>query len=288
MTNKRRPEWLKVRLSRNRAYHEVRELIESLELHTVCKSARCPNMGECWSRRTATFMILGDICTRNCRFCAVSKGIPQPPDPSEPERLADAVLRLGLRHVVITSVTRDDLPDGGSEFFVQSVNSIRKKSSGCSVELLIPDFHQNLQALDEVFDAEPDILNHNLEVVPRLYSDVRPAADFEWSLEILARTKKNKLISKTGIMIGLGESWEEIMILMHQLAEIQLDILTIGQYLQPTQKHTSVIKYYHPDEFLKLKKTGEALGINHVESGPLVRSSYHADEQIACLHSLSH
>ncbi|UCF65968.1 MAG: lipoyl synthase [bacterium] len=276
----RRPDWLKIRLASNSAYRAVRELIQDKNLHTVCRSARCPNIGDCWSRKTATFMILGDVCTRNCQFCAVTKGQVLPPDPEEPKRVALAVKKLGLRHAVITSVTRDDLPDGGSELFVKTVQEIRKISPSCSVEILIPDFQGNGEALRAVFDALPDILNHNLEVVPRLYQKARPKADFNTSLDILRRAKKAGLISKTGIMVGLGETHEELRDLFKRLSDIELDILTIGQYLQPTANNLRVIQFYKPEVFQELKILGEQSGIRHVESGPLVRSSYHADEQI--------
>lgn len=280
MAIERRPDWLKIRLASNSAYRAVRELIQDKNLHTVCRSARCPNIGDCWSRKTATFMILGDVCTRNCRFCAVTKGQVLPPDPEEPKRVALAVQKLGLRHAVITSVTRDDLPDGGSELFVKTVQEIRKISPACSVEILIPDFQGNGGALRAVFDALPDILNHNLEVVPRLYQKVRPKADFITSLDILRRAKKAGLISKTGIMVGLGETHEELRDLFKRLSDIELDILTIGQYLQPTENNLRVVQFYKPEVFQELKILGKQSGIRHVESGPLVRSSYHADEQI--------
>ncbi|MCK5453116.1 MAG: lipoyl synthase, partial [Calditrichia bacterium] len=234
MAVRRCPDWLKIRLASNSAYRAVRELIQDENLHTVCRSARCPNIGDCWSRKTATFMILGDICTRNCTFCAVTKGKAQPLDNDEPGRVALAVQKLGLRHAVITSVTRDDLPDGGSELFVKTIQEIRKTSPQCSVEVLIPDFQGNRAALDSVFEARPDILNHNLEVVPRLYSKARPKANFKSSLEILKMAQKAGLVSKTGIMLGVGERRSELLDLFRKLAEIKLNILTIGQYLQAT------------------------------------------------------
>jgi len=277
----RRPEWLKIRLASNSAYRAVRELIDDKNLHTVCRSARCPNIGDCWSRKTATFMILGDVCTRNCRFCAVSKGKVQAPDAEEPHRVAQAVDKLKLRHAVITSVTRDDLPDGGSHLFVKTIQEIRKRTPGCSIEVLIPDFQGNMRSLRDVFEACPDILNHNLEVGPRLYPKARPKADFKASLEILKRAKEAGLVSNTGIMVGLGETREELLDLFTKLAGIGLDILTIGQYLQPTAQNLKVEHFYTPEVFLELKRQGEQTGIKHVESGPLVRSSYHANEQIS-------
>ncbi len=276
----RKPEWLKIRLASGGNFKEVKDLVRDFGLHTVCQSARCPNIGDCWSRRTATFMILGNVCTRNCRFCAVEKGKPFELDPDEPQRVAQAVYILNLRHVVITSVTRDDLEDGGASEFAKTIRAIREKSTNCSVEVLIPDFSGKLLALQKVFEAKPDILNHNLEVVPRLYPMARPQADFKKSFSILQKAKKEGFITKTGIMIGLGETWSEIVDLMRKLADIHLDILTIGQYLQPSLCHLPVEKFYEPFEFLQLKKIGEQLGISYVESGPLVRSSYHADQQI--------
>ena len=285
MAVRRRPDWLKIRLASNSAYRAVRELIQNENLHTVCRSARCPNIGDCWSRKTATFMILGDICTRNCTFCAVTKGKAQPLDNEEPGRVALAVQKLGLRHAVITSVTRDDLPDGGSELFVKTIQEIRKTSPQCSIEVLIPDFQGNRAALESVFEARPDILNHNLEVVPRLYSKARPKANFKSSLEILKMAQKAGLVSKTGIMLGVGERRSELLDLFRKLAEIKLNILTIGQYLQATPENLEVKQFFAPEVFEELKLTGEKMGITHVESGPLVRSSYHADEQISKIKS---
>jgi lipoic acid synthetase len=261
VSNSRKPEWLKIHLASSKSYHEVRELIVHKNLHTVCQSAHCPNIGECWSQRTATFMILGNVCTRNCRFCAVAKGIVLPPDPAEPERLASAVSKLGLKHVVITSVTRDDLPDGGAEHFVKCLNFIRNSCNACTIELLIPDFKGDQVSLQTIFDSKPDILNHNLEIVPRLYPKVRSMANFNTSLNILLAAKQAKLVTKSGIMIGLGESRAEVLDLFQRLIQIKLDILTIGQYLQPTSKHLVVKKYYSPDEFQELKMIGEKLGI---------------------------
>ena len=277
----RRPDWLKIRLASNSAYKAVRELIQDENLHTVCRSARCPNIGDCWSRKTATFMILGDICTRNCTFCAVSKGEVKPVDHEELKRVAAAVEKLKLRHAVITSVTRDDLTHGGSEVFVNTIREIRETSPQCSIEVLIPDFQGNQTALQFVFNARPDILNHNLEVVPRLYPKARPKANFDTSLDILKQAQKAGLVTKTGIMIGVGETRDELWDLFQKLAEIKLHILTIGQYLQPTSKSLKVEQFYQPQDFEAMKQAGEKMGIIHVESGPLVRSSYHADEQIS-------
>jgi lipoic acid synthetase len=275
----RRPEWLKVRLRNGRVSKQVRDLVNSYNLHTVCQSARCPNIAECWANRTATFMILGNVCTRNCRFCAVVSGKPSRVDLGEPERVARAVQKLNLNHAVITSVTRDDLEDGGSELFVKTVLQIRNIHPNCSVEILIPDFKGNEEALVKVFEVQPDILDHNLEVIPRLYPKVRQQANFKTSLGILKLSKEKKLVTKTGIMIGLGESLDEIKELIDILAEVKIDILTIGQYLQPSRCHVPVQKFYHPNEFAMLKLFAEQHGIGLVESGPLVRSSYHAAEQ---------
>jgi lipoyl synthase len=274
----RKPGWLKIHLASSKSYHEVRELLSQKNLHTVCQSARCPNVGDCWSRRTATFMILGNVCTRNCRFCAVEKGAVLPPDPAEPEQLASAVKELDLRHVVITSVTRDDLPDGGARHFIRCVDRIRKTSPHCSIELLIPDFKGDRSSFKAIFDSKPDILNHNLEVVPRLYPIARPMADFDTSLNLLKAARQERLMIKSGIMIGLGESKAELVDLFQILVEIQLDLLTIGQYLQASPQNLIVEKYYHPAEFQELKMIAENLGIPQVASGPLVRSSYHAQE----------
>lgn len=279
MDNIRRPEWLKVRLRSGRYSREVKDLLKSENLFTVCQSAHCPNIGDCWSKRTATFMILGNICTRNCQFCAVQSGNPIQLDSNEPMRVARAVKKLGLRHAVITSVTRDDLSDGGSRLFVETIQMIRNYSPNCSIEVLIPDFNGNRLALYDVFKAEPDILNHNLEVVSKLYPKARSRAKFNVSFNILKIAKKHQLVTKTGIMLGLGENLAEVEELIMRLSDINLDILTIGQYLQPSREHLKVEKYYHPDEFNALKEFGEQKGVKYVESGPLVRSSYHAVEQ---------
>ncbi|MFZ0388812.1 MAG: lipoyl synthase [Calditrichia bacterium] len=279
LTN-RKPSWLRVHLSGGGNYRQVKDLVDAEGLHTVCQSARCPNLGDCWSRRTATFMILGDICTRNCRFCAVVSGKPEPADRDEPQRVADAVCKLKLRHAVITSVTRDDLADGGASFFTETILAIRLESPGCSIEVLIPDFQGNTTALQYVFSARPDILNHNLEVVPHLYQEARAGADFNRSLNILREASAAGLVSKTGIMLGLGETQQELSALFDDLAGINLNILTLGQYLQPGKRHLPVQKYYHPEEFLQLKEQAEKAGIHYVESGPLVRSSWHADQQL--------
>jgi lipoic acid synthetase len=255
--------------------------MRELDLHTVCEEARCPNVGECWNRGTATFMILGDVCTRACGFCAVKTGLPgRPPDPEEPRRVADAVARMGLRHAVITSVNRDDQRDGGASIFAATLREIRARVPGCAVEVLIPDFKGDWAALDVVLSARPDILNHNTETVPRLYRTVRPGARFERSLELLRRSKQAGLVTKSGIMVGLGEEWDEVLATIGQIREAGTDVLTVGQYLRPSPQHLPLQRYYTPEEFATIGDFARGLGFAHVESGPLVRSSYHAEEQV--------
>jgi len=251
-------------------------------LHTVCEEARCPNVGECFQNGTATFLILGDVCTRACAFCAVTSGRPGGLDAAEPLKVAQAVSRLGLRHAVVTSVTRDDLPDGGASVFAATIRAIRRLSPGTSVEVLIPDLQGSHDALAKVMAARPDVLNHNLETVPRLYRRVRPKAVYGRSLELLARAGQvdGDAITKSGLMVGLGEEREELLAVMAELVAVGCQVLTIGQYLQPTPRHLPVARYYHPDEFAGLAREGRRLGFRHVESGPLVRSSYHAERQI--------
>lgn len=275
----RLPPWFKVKFENGPNYQTMQAMVERLDLHTVCKEARCPNIWECWNNGTATFMILGDICTRSCGFCAVITGKPKELDLDEPRRVGEAVRRLGLKYAVITSVNRDELQDGGAAIFARTIDEIRSQSRGCSIEALIPDFQGSQEALLKVIKARPDILNHNLETVPRLYLRVRPQAKYTRSIEVLQRSKEKGLFTKTGIMVGLGETEKEVNELMRDLVSIGCDILTIGQYLQPTRDHLPVIRYYPQDEFVELKKLGERLGIPHVESGPLVRSSYHAEVQ---------
>lgn len=256
--------------------------MRTLHLHTVCESARCPNMGECWEHRTATFMILGNICTRACGFCAVPSGKPLgPPEEDEPERVAEAVERMGLRYAVVTSVNRDDQPDGGAAIFARTVEKIRERVPGCRVEVLIPDFRGDWQALDTVMAARPDVLNHNMETVPRLYRAVRKGAVYERSLELLRRVGQAmpEVATKTGMMLGLGETRDEVLQAMEEIAAQGTHILTLGQYLQPTAEHLPIERYVHPDEFAEYKRLGETMGFQHVEAGPLVRSSYHAFEQ---------
>jgi lipoic acid synthetase len=261
-------------------YAKLKTLVDDHRLHTVCQSAKCPNMGECWSAGTATLMILGDVCTRSCGFCHIATGRPPTLDLDEPVRVGDAVRIMSLGHVVITSVNRDELPDGGAGVWAETIRQIRLQSPGTSVEVLIPDFQGNWDALQKVLDQRPDILNHNIETVPRLYKRVRPQAKYPRSLELLRIAREQGLVSKTGIMLGLGEEDHEIEAVIEDLVAIGCEILTLGQYLQPTAKHLPVERWVHPDEFRSWKVRGEARGLRHVESGPLVRSSYHAEKQV--------
>ncbi|MGH9862655.1 MAG: lipoyl synthase [Candidatus Acidiferrales bacterium] len=278
-----RPPWLKVRLPGGENYTELKQIMSRLSLHTVCESARCPNVAECWGHRTATFMILGNLCTRACGFCAVPHGRPLALDTEEPERVAEAVEAMGLKYAVITSVNRDDLPDGGGAIFAATIRAIRQRVAGCKVEVLIPDFRGDWAALRLVVEAAPEVLNHNTETVPRLYRQVRMGALYERSLELFRRAKQMnaRLPVKSGIMVGLGETYEEILAVLRDLRASAVDILTVGQYLQPTRHHLPVVRYVHPDEFAEIKRDALALGFKHVEAGPLVRSSYHAHEQEA-------
>jgi len=276
-----RPDWLRVRLPYGETYKNLVNIIETHQLHTVCQSARCPNMGECWTAGTATFMILGNVCTRSCGFCAVLTGRPDAGlDWDEPRRVADAARLMGLRHAVITSVNRDERKDGGAPIFAESIRLIRQEIPGCTIEVLIPDFRGIWEALDVVLDARPEVLNHNVETVPRLYRRVRPQAQYQRSLDVLARAKDKGLRTKSGIMVGLGETDDEVLALMDDFVEIGLDVMTIGQYLQPTKMHLPVEEFVHPDKFRWYKEMGEAKGLDHVESGPLVRSSYHAERHV--------
>ncbi len=275
----RRPEWLKVRLKSADTISRMKPVLEGL--HTVCESARCPNIGECWGRGTATFMILGDVCTRKCTFCAVPQGDAGPPDPLEPGRLADAVVQLGLAHTVITSVTRDDLSDQGADQFRLCIQEVRRKKPGCTIEVLIPDFQGNWDALDVVMQAVPEVLNHNIETVPRLYRRVRPKAVYRQSLELLKRARTyGTSKTKSGLMLGLGETWEEILATLDDLRAHDVQILTLGQYLKPRDHRIDVARYVHPDEFAELKRIALEKGFEHCESGPLVRSSYHAESHV--------
>ena len=276
-----RPSWLRSRAPFGENFHRLKQLARGLELHTVCESARCPNLGECWHHGTATFMLLGEICTRRCGFCAVPKGRPLPIDDDEPRRVAEAVATLDLRHAVLTSVNRDDDNLGGARIFAQSIAAIRERASGCKVEVLIPDFKGSREALEIVIAARPDILNHNTETVPELYRFVRPGARFERSLELLAWVKQiaPDMLSKTGLMLGLGETQAQLEAALRRLASTGCDILTLGQYLQPTRHHLPVKRFYSPEEFAILRQFGMNCGFRHVEAGPLVRSSYHAYAQ---------
>ena len=277
-----RPDWLKVRFPQGESYTELKHLMRSLDLHTICEEALCPNIGECWNNRTATFLILGDVCTRNCGFCNVTTGRPTGLDLDEPERLARAVRQIGLQHIVITSVTRDDLPDGGARIFAETIRRLRAYSPDCGIEVLIPDFQGNWDALAIVMDARPDILNHNIETVPRLYRRVRPKAIYPQSLELLrrARALAPDVVTKSGLMVGLGETREELAQTFRDLRDHQVDVLTVGQYMRPTMRHLPIERYVAPDEFADFKREALALGFRHVESGPLVRSSYHAHQQV--------
>jgi len=277
-----RPDWLRVRFPTGPNYLDLKNIIRSRSLHTVCEEAHCPNIGECWEHRTATLMILGRICTRACRFCAVTTGLPVGVDETEPERVAEAVDEMGLRHAVITSVARDDLPDGGARIFAETIRAIRRRRPSCSVEVLIPDFGGSEEALRIVMDARPDILNHNIETVRRLQRKVRARAFYERSLEVLRRAKEMvpDALTKSGMMLGLGETREEISEALRDLRAVGCDIVTIGQYLQPSPFHLPIVRYVPPAEFAEIKAEGMAMGFRHVEAGPLVRSSYHAHEQV--------
>ena len=280
---RRKPAWLKVQAPGGPNYVALKQLMRELRLHTVCEEAHCPNVGECWEHRAATFMILGDVCTRNCAYCAVAHGTPRPLDPDEPVRLAAAVQRMGLRHVVITSVDRDDLPHGGAESFAACISEIRRLVPGTSVEVLIPDFKGSEAALSIVVAARPDILNHNLETIDRLYRLARPGGRYPRALELLRRAKEMDpgLLTKSGIICGLGEEWDELLAAMRDLRAQGVDILTLGQYLRPSDRHLPIARYYTPEEFTDLRRLGLEMGYRHVEAGPLVRSSYHAWEQVA-------
>ena len=275
----KKPEWLRVRIDNTAEFKEITDLVAVKGLNTVCKDARCPNISDCWSRRTATFMILGNVCTRNCTFCAVKTGKPAPVDTEEPKRVAEAVKKLNLKYAVITSVNRDELPDGGAAIFADTISEIRKILPSCKVEVLIPDFKGDHQALDIVLAAKPDVLNHNVETIERLYKTIRPQARYHQSLQVLSHAKEQGFTTKTGFMVGLGETTEEIKEILQHIKDHRVDIVTIGQYLQPSRGHAPVVKYYTPDEFREFKSFGEnIIGIHHIESGPLIRSSYHADE----------
>jgi lipoyl synthase len=281
VTREPKPEWLKVRAPGSPSYLRLKGLMRELKLHTVCEEAHCPNIGECWTHGTATFMILGDVCTRACGYCAVGHGRPGAIDDAEPSRVADAVRQLALAHVVVTSVDRDDVPDGGAAIFAETIREIRKRTPNTSIEVLIPDFQGDEAALYAVLDAGPDILNHNTETVPRLYRLARSGGRYARTLELLDRSRRYapKVATKSGVMLGLGEEWDEILRTLSDLRTVGCAILTLGQYLRPSASHLPMARYYHPDEFRQLKAIALDMGFTHVESGPLVRSSYHAHEQ---------
>ena len=279
MTALRKPDWLRAKLPSGPGYQATRRLVEDNKLHTVCQSAQCPNIGECWSRGTATVMILGNICTRSCNFCAIQVGRPTEYDLGEPARVADAVQKMGLRHCVITSVARDDLKDGGASVWAATIRATKYKSPQCAIEGLVPDFKGNLDQVDIVLDAKPDIFNHNVETVERLQRPVRVQARYDRSRSVLRHAKSRGFTTKTGIMLGLGETQDEVAQCLRDIASDKTDILTIGQYLQPTPQHWKIDRWVPPEEFAHWKKFGLELGIGVIESGPLVRSSYHADEQ---------
>lgn len=284
-TPRRRPDWIRVRAPSGETYDWLHGLMRSKELHTVCEEAMCPNLGECWGAGTATFLMLGDVCTRSCGFCDIKRGQPNPLDWAEPERVAQAVKAMNLRHAVITSVNRDDRQDGGAPLFAMVIRRIRQLLPGCSIEVLVPDFKGSLEALQIVMDARPEILNHNVETVPRLFRRVQPQDRYEWARATLSAAKAlaPEVLTKSGIMLGLGESPEEVQAVMRDLRSWGVDILTIGQYLQPSKQHLPIERYYTPQEFGELKSFGLSIGFKWVESGPLVRSSYHAAEQVRLL-----
>ena len=275
-----KPKWLRVKLPTGQAYKEVRDIVSEHKLHTICESGHCPNMGECWGAGTATFMILGNICTRSCGFCNVATGKPLEADPFEPGRVANSVKLMNVKHAVITSVDRDDLPDGGSEIWAQTVRAIRHQSPGTTLETLIPDFAGKWENLARIIQVAPEIVSHNLETVRRLTKEVRIQAKYDRSLEVLRRLRQAGIKTKSGVMLGLGESFEEVVETMDDLRSVDCQILTLGQYLQPTPKHLPVVEFIHPDTFVELKKIGLEKGFRYVESGPLVRSSYHAEKHL--------
>lgn len=285
---RRRPDWIKVRAPQGESYDFLKGLMRSKKLHTVCEEAMCPNIGECWGSGTATFLIMGDTCTRSCGFCDIKTGRPAPLDWEEPERVAQAVRQMNLRHVVITSVNRDERKDGGAPIFALLIQRIREVQPGCSIEVLIPDFKGSEAALKIVMDTRPEILNHNVETVPRLFRKVQPQDHYEWAMATLGNAKRLEpdVLTKSGIMVGLGETFDEVVEVMRDLANLKVDILTIGQYLQPSKKHLPIKRYYTPDEFAEFKRIGLEMGFRWVESGPLVRSSYHAEQQVRALSSI--
>jgi len=277
----RLPSWFKVQAKTGPDYLDVKQTMERLNLHTICEEARCPNRWECWNARTATFLILGDICTRRCHYCSVETGRPHSVDQDEPNRVAEAIRALGLRHAVITSVNRDELPDGGASVFAETIKQTRRLNPTCTIEVLIPDFEGNEQALATVCAEKPEILNHNIETVRRLFPSIRPQGKYQRSIDLLARAKQRGMKTKSGLILGMGETLDEVREVMRDLRAVNCDIITIGQYLQPTRDHLPVARFYDPSEFALLKEEGLAMGFRHVEAGPLVRSSYHAEQQTA-------
>jgi len=279
----RLPSWFKKKMPDPAHLASMRALFQELSLHTICESAICPNLGDCFSRKTATFLLLGNICTRNCTFCAVGKGVPGPLDENEPEHLAEAVDKLELRHVVVTSVSRDDLPDGGASHFARTITLLKERGDDLSIEVLIPDFLGSPGSIETVVAAQPDVINHNMETVSRLYPEVRPQADFQRSLRLIGRVKEmdSRIVTKSGVMVGLGETRDELMQTMQELRGVNCDLLTIGQYLQPSSRHHPVVRYVPPDEFLEYEKTGKDMGFRDVASAPLVRSSFNAAQLYA-------
>jgi len=276
------PPWIRTRVVEGENFKELKQLVNARRLHTVCEAAKCPNIFDCWSRRTATFMILGDVCTRACRFCAVTSGRPVELDIGEPLRVAESVAQLGLRHAVITSVDRDDLADGGAGMFARTIKAIRRRSPATTIEVLTPDFQGDLAAVQTVVEARPDIFNHNTETVPRLYARIRPKAVYANSLALLQHVKRlaPEMVTKSGLMVGLGETEDELLDVFRNMRAHDIDVLTVGQYLRPSKKHADVARYYRPEEFVQLKQQAMEMGFAHVEAGPMVRSSYHADEQV--------
>lgn len=280
----RKPKWIRARVHNSPRVQEIKQMMRELKLSSVCEEASCPNLGECFSHGTATFMIMGDICTRRCPFCDVAHGRPEPLDPDEPENLAEAVAKLGLSYIVITSVDRDDLRDGGASHFDACIRAVRERSPGIQIEVLVPDYRGRMEkALEAMAPNPPDVFNHNLETVPRLYKQCRPGSDYNWSLDLLQNHKQRfaHVPTKSGLMLGLGETIEEVHEVMQDLRDHQVDMLTLGQYLQPSRQHHPVARFVHPDEFDELARVGDAMGFSHVASGPMVRSSYHADRQAA-------
>ena len=279
---RRHPDWLKVRIGGGENYSKVKTLLRSAKLHTICEEAKCPNIAECFGNGTAVFLVLGNICTRDCRYCNVTHGMPSPVNRNEPRDIAESVKTLGLKYVVITSVARDDLKDGGASVFNETVQEIRRVNDACKIEVLIPDFRGDETAIQKIIDVAPDVINHNIEVVEELFPQIRPQGNYQRSLEVLKtiKTKERRIPTKSGFMVGLGEKTEQILTTMHDLRNVDVDFLTIGQYLQPTRNHAAVKKYYLPDEFIELKNAALKLGFLHVESGPLVRSSYHAQASL--------